>query len=215
MTRYSPSRYYDATKRTFDVIGAITGLALTAPVQAVVALLVWKKLGSPVIFRQARPGRDGQIFHMLKFRSMLPEDASAGRVSDEDRLTKFGLVLRATSLDELPTLINVVKGDMSLVGPRPLLVKYLDRYTPEQSQRHGVRPGITGLAQVRGRNSLSWDEKFALDLEYVEHRSLLLDLQILLDTVRAVALRRGITAADNVTMPEFQGSGRFSVSEDK
>ncbi|HHU39304.1 MAG TPA: sugar transferase [Propionibacterium sp.] len=195
---------YDATKRALDASVAAVGLVATAPLQAVVALAVLAKHGRPVLFRQPRPGKDGRVFELVKFRTMLLPDAR--RVSDADRLTPLGRFLRSTSLDELPTLWNVLKGDMSLVGPRPLLVQYLVRYSPEQARRHEVRPGITGLAQVRGRNGLDWDEKLALDVEYVDHRSLALDLRILWETVAVVLLRRGISAEDHVTMAEFQGS---------
>ena len=197
---------YDATKRALDASVAAVGLVATAPLQAVVALAVLAKHGRPVLFRQPRPGKDGRVFELVKFRTMLLTDAQ--RVADADRLTPLGRFLRSTSLDELPTLWNVLKGDMSLVGPRPLLVQYLDRYTPEQARRHEVRPGITGLAQVRGRNGLDWDEKLSLDVEYLDHRSFALDLRILWETVAVVLLRRGISAEDHVTMTEFQGSAR-------
>lgn len=197
---------YDAPKRALDASVAAVGLVATAPLQAVVALAVLAKHGRPVLFRQPRPGKDGRVFELVKYRTMLLPDAQ--RVSDADRLTPLGRFLRSTSLDELPTLWNVLKGDMSLVGPRPLLVQYLDRYSPEQARRHEVRPGITGLAQVRGRNGLDWDEKLALDVEYVDHRSLALDLRILWETVVVVLLRRGISADGHVTMAEFQGSAR-------
>ncbi len=197
---------YDVAKRVMDAgIGGV-GLVATAPLQAVVALAVLAKHGRPVLFRQPRPGKDGRVFELVKFRTMLlPDDQ---RVSDADRLTPLGSFLRATSLDELPTLWNVLKGEMSLVGPRPLLVQYLERYSPEQARRHAVRPGITGLAQVRGRNGLSWDEKLALDVEYVDNRSLALDLRILWETVAVVLLRRGVSAEGHVTMAEFQGAAR-------
>lgn len=199
-------RAYDVTKRILDAGVAGVGLVVTAPLQAAVALAVLKEHGRPVLFRQPRPGKDGRVFELVKFRTMLLPDAQ--RVSDADRLTSLGALLRATSLDELPTLWNVLKGDMSLVGPRPLLVQYLERYSPEQARRHEVRPGITGLAQVRGRNNLDWDEKFALDVEYVDNRSLGLDLRILWETVAVVLLRRGISADGHATMAEFRGPGR-------
>ncbi len=199
-------RGYDVAKRVLDAGVAAAGLVVTAPVQAAVALAVLKVHGRPVLFRQPRPGKDGKVFELVKFRTMLPPDAQ--RVSDADRLTRLGKALRATSLDELPTLWNVLKGDMSLVGPRPLLVQYLDRYSPEQARRHEVRPGVTGLAQVRGRNGLDWDEKFALDVEYVDNRSLGLDLRILWETVAVVLLRRGISADGHVTMSEFRGAAQ-------
>lgn len=199
-------RGYDVAKRVLDAGVAAAGLVVTAPVQAAVALAVLKVHGRPVLFRQLRPGKDGKVFELVKFRTMLPPDAQ--RVSDADRLTRLGKALRATSLDELPTLWNVLKGDMSLVGPRPLLVQYLERYTPEQARRHEVRPGITGLAQARGRNNLDWDEKLALDVEYVDNRSFGLDLRILWETVAVVLLRRGVSAEGHVTMTEFQGAAR-------
>lgn len=197
---------YDPFKRLADVL--VGGIAFVAslPVQAVLALLVRQKLGSPVLFRQMRPGKDGEVFELVKFRTMLEVDEASGLVTDEQRMTRFGGFLRSTSLDELPSLWNVVKGDMSLVGPRPLLVRYLERYSPAQARRHEVRPGITGLAQVSGRNAISWDEKFAKDVEYVDNRSLLLDLKIVVATVAKVVKRDGIAAAGEVTMGEFMGS---------
>ncbi|WP_457973908.1 sugar transferase [Arthrobacter sp. D1-17] len=205
MNRIVPAQRGLALKRVIDATVAGLGLMLTAPLQLVVGLMVWKKLGRPVFFRQPRPGRDGEVFELIKFRSMLPVSENQGLDADAERLTRFGKTLRSTSLDELPTLVNVLRGDMSIVGPRPLLVEYLDRYSPEQKMRHAVRPGITGLAQVRGRNALTWDEKFALDIEYVQRRSLALDIQIILETAVSVLFRRGITAAGSATMPEFRG----------
>jgi lipopolysaccharide/colanic/teichoic acid biosynthesis glycosyltransferase len=199
-------KFYDPVKRGIDVVVGSAALILTAPLQAVLALVVRRKLGSPVLFRQARPGKDGEIFELAKFRTMLELDESQGLVTDEQRMTPFGAFLRSTSLDELPTLWNVVRGDMSLVGPRPLLVRYLDRYSPEQARRHEVRPGVTGLAQVSGRNAITWDEKFAKDVEYVDRRGFLLDLRIVSRTVAQVIKREGISAKDNVTMSEFSGS---------
>lgn len=199
---------YDPLKRLIDLVLGSLALVASLPAQAVVALLVRIKLGSPVIFRQQRPGMGEQKFELLKFRTMLDEDLASGRISDEDRLTKFGAVLRSTSLDELPSLWNIVRGDMSIVGPRPLLVRYLSRYDAFQGRRHEVRPGLTGLAQVSGRNALAWDEKFRLDVEYVDGRSLLLDARIMLRTVGKVLLRRGVTQAGHVTMGEFMGNGR-------
>lgn len=198
---------YDPLKRVLDVVVASIILVLSAPLQGIVAILVGRKLGTPVLFRQKRPGRDEQIFELIKFRTMLASDASKGLVSDEQRLTSFGEFLRSTSLDELPTLWNVVKGDMSLVGPRPLLVRYLDRYSPEQRRRHEVRPGVTGLAQVSGRNALGWDEKFAHDLDYVRTRSLVTDINIVIKTLLKVIQRDGITDIDSGTMTEFSGTG--------
>jgi lipopolysaccharide/colanic/teichoic acid biosynthesis glycosyltransferase len=199
----SRSRPYDKVKRVLDVTAAAALLVLTSPVQAVVAGLVRTRLGSPVIFRQPRPGKDGKIFTLYKFRTMLPEDPSRGLVSDEERLTGFGQTLRATSLDELPTLWNVLRGDMSMVGPRPLLVEYLQHYSPEQARRHEVRPGVTGLAQALGRNALTWEEKFRLDVQYVDQRDLTLDLRILAATVRTVIKREGIAQPGHVTMRRF------------
>lgn len=197
---------YDRVKRGCDAAIASVALVVSLPLQAVVATLVAVKLGRPVLFKQARPGRSGEVFTLYKFRTMKNADPARGIITDAQRLTPFGRALRATSLDELPTLANVIFGDMSLVGPRPLLVAYLNRYTPEQGRRHEVRPGITGLAQASGRNALSWDEKFALDVYYVDHRSFRLDVSILAKTMRALVRRDGITAADNVTMPEFLGT---------
>lgn len=199
-------RSYDPLKRLTDVLAAGALLVLTLPLQAVIGVLVRRRLGSPVLFRQPRPGKDGRVFELVKFRSMLPVDPDAGVVTDEQRLTPFGARLRSTSLDELPTLWNVLRGDMSLVGPRPLLVQYLERYSPEQRRRHEVRPGMTGLAQVRGRNEVEWEERFRLDVEYVDHRSPLLDLKIMLATLGTVLGRRGVSESGGVTMTEFRGA---------
>lgn len=193
-------------KRAADLALTVPALALTLPVQVGVAVVVRRKLGSPVLFRQERPGRDGRPFTMIKFRTMLPVDESRGWVTDEERMTEFGAFLRSTSLDELPTLWNVVKGDMSLVGPRPLLMAYLERYSPEQARRHEVRPGLTGLAQVSGRNAISWEEKFACDVRYVDEHDWRMDLDILLRTVRGVVRREGISADGVATMHEFLGT---------
>lgn len=198
-------RAYDGPKRLIDLVGAAVLMVVTAPITAAVALLVRRNLGSPVLFRQRRPGKDGEIFELVKFRSMTDIDPAHGLVTDADRLTPFGQRLRSTSMDELPTLWNVVRGHMSLVGPRPLLVPYLDRYTPEQARRHEVRPGVTGLVQVSGRNGLTWDDKFALDVEYVDRRGLRLDVSILVRTLLKVAKRDGIVDASGVTMSEFHG----------
>ena len=198
---------YDRMKRALDVAAAGTALVALSPVLAGVSVAVALNLGRPVLFRQRRPGRDGASFEILKFRSMRNPDPERGLATDEQRLTAFGKALRATSLDELPSLWNVLRGDMSFVGPRPLLVAYLDRYTPRQARRHEVRPGITGLAQARGRNALSWDERFALDVEYVDSRSLALDARILLETVIGVMRRSGVSAEGHATMPEFRGEG--------
>jgi lipopolysaccharide/colanic/teichoic acid biosynthesis glycosyltransferase len=202
---------YDRTKRVLDALVAAAILIVTSPIMLAVAVAIATTMGRPVLFRQARPGRGGELFELVKFRTMRPlataVDTGAGAASsDAERLTPLGRWLRAMSLDELPTLWNVVRGDMSLVGPRPLLVAYLDLYTQEQARRHEVRPGVTGLAQVRGRNSLSWEEKFAYDTRYVDQRSLRLDLRILAETVGAVLRREGISAEDTATAPEFMGS---------
>ncbi|WP_457190817.1 sugar transferase [Nocardioides sp. P5_E3] len=201
-------KLYDPVKRAVDLVVASAALILSSPAQAVIAVVVRRRLGSPVLFRQDRPGKDGEIFELVKFRTMLEPDASRGLVSDADRMTPLGSFLRSTSLDELPTLWNVVKGDMSLVGPRPLLVRYLDRYSEGEARRHEVRPGITGLAQVSGRNAITWAEKFAKDVEYVDTRSLRVDMSIVWRTVAQVLRRDGISAADDATMPEYMGTGR-------
>ncbi|SCL32765.1 Sugar transferase involved in LPS biosynthesis (colanic, teichoic acid) [Micromonospora nigra] len=203
-----PARRVDPVKRLFDVVLAAALLLLTAPLMAAVAVVVAVGLGRPVLFRQRRVGRDDRLFELVKFRSMREPDPARGLVSDADRLTPLGRWLRASSLDELPTLWNVLRGDMSIVGPRPLLPEYLGRYSPTQARRHEVRPGVTGLAQVRGRNSLDWDDKLALDVEYVDRRSLRLDLSILVATVRTVLGREGISATGSATAPEFLGSRR-------
>lgn len=180
---------------------------LWLPVMAIVALLVRWKLGSPVLFRQARPGLDGEIFELVKFRTMWHALDDQGRLlPDAERMTPFGRWLRAVSLDELPELFNVLQGEMSLVGPRPLLVDYLPRYSPRQARRHEVPPGLTGLAQIKGRNALSWEEKFEWDVTYVEHRSLGMDVGILLATIWKVIRREGISAQGEATMPEFNPS---------
>jgi sugar transferase EpsL len=193
-------------KRLFDLLVVVVCAPLWVPILALTALLVRVKLGAPVFFRQKRPGRGAVIFEMVKFRSMTDARDAQGRLlPDAVRLTPFGKFLRSTSLDELPELWNVLRGDMSLVGPRPLLVQYLARYTPRQARRHEVRPGITGLAQVKGRNALSWEEKFEWDVRYVETQSLRLDLTILFLTVKTVFFRTGISAAGDASMPEFRG----------
>jgi lipopolysaccharide/colanic/teichoic acid biosynthesis glycosyltransferase len=195
-------------KRGLDIGLAAMALVLAAPVLLLVAIAVRVNLGGPVLFRQQRPGLHGRPFTMVKFRTMRDALGRDGRpLPDADRLTPFGTLLRSTSLDELPELWNVVRGDMSLVGPRPLLMEYLDRYTPEQARRHEVRPGVTGWAQVNGRNAVSWEERFRLDVWYVEHRSLRLDLRILLRTLALVLRRTGVSAQGDATMPVFQGNG--------
>jgi lipopolysaccharide/colanic/teichoic acid biosynthesis glycosyltransferase len=197
---------YDVIKRGLDVVGAVVILFATLPLQVGVGVAVATKLGRPVLFRQQRPGRNGRVFTLIKFRSMTDVDHERGLVTDADRVTGFGRLLRSSSLDELPTLINVIRGDMSIVGPRPLLVAYLDRYSSEQGRRHEVRPGVTGLAQISGRNAIDWDRKLALDVEYVETRGLRIDVGILVKTVKAVLRRDGISASDHVTAHEFLGS---------
>jgi sugar transferase EpsL len=192
-------------KRLLDIAGATTALIVTSPLQLAVAVVVRNRMGSPVLFKQLRPGLNGTPFTLFKFRTMRSFEIQANvDQSDSARLTPFGRWLRSTSLDELPELLNVLRGEMSLVGPRPLLMEYLDRYTPEQAQRHNVKPGITGWAQVNGRNALTWDEKFTLDVWYVEHVSFKIDLQILWRTVSQVINRSGISAAGHETMPEFR-----------
>lgn len=197
-------RYF---KRVIGFVISLIALIVLSPVILIVGILVYIKLGSPIIFKQERPGKDGKIFKMYKFRTMLDSYNKFGEaLPDEERLTKFGKILRSTSLDELPELINVIKGDMSLVGPRPLLVEYLELYSDEQKKRHNVRPGITGWAQVNGRNSISWNEKLNLDVEYVKNLSLILDIKILFLTVYKVFKRDGINQEGNVTIEKFTGN---------
>lgn len=194
-------------KRIFDLLIALPALILLSPLLTVLALLVRVNLGAPVLFRQRRPGLHGKPFEMVKFRTMTDaRDASGVLLPDAERLTAFGRFLRSTSLDELPELWNVVRGDMSLVGPRPLLMQYLPLYTPEQARRHDVRPGVTGWAQVNGRNAISWEQKFAYDVWYVDNLSFWLDLKILWLTVRKIIAREGISQAGQATMEEFRGS---------
>ncbi|WP_269542320.1 sugar transferase [Cerasicoccus fimbriatus] len=196
-------------KRIFDFILALALLLALAPLFLVLMLLVRLKLGSPVFFRQPRPGLHGNVFSLIKFRSMTDQTNAAGELlPDSERLTPFGRWLRASSLDELPELLNILRGQMSFVGPRPLLVRYLERYTPEQARRHEVRPGITGWAQINGRNAISWDEKFRLDVWYVDHQSLWLDFKILLMTFTTVLRREGISPDGSDTMPEFRGTSQ-------
>lgn len=196
-------------KRLIDICASLFALILLSPVMAVVAWKIRQKLGSPVLFRQVRPGRDGKPFEMIKFRTMRDAvDAQGHPLADAERMTPFGSFLRASSLDELPELWNVLKGDMSLVGPRPLLMEYLPLYSPEQRRRHEVRPGVTGWAQVNGRNALSWEDKFKLDVWYVDNQSLLLDFKILFMTVKKVLVKEGISAEGNVTMSKFTGDKR-------
>jgi lipopolysaccharide/colanic/teichoic acid biosynthesis glycosyltransferase len=193
-------------KRSFDFFGAFFGLIVLTPILILIAILLRIQMGSPVLFSQTRPGLHGAPFLMRKFRTMRDaRDASGGLLPDGARLTPFGRFLRASSLDELPELWNVLVGDMSLVGPRPLLMEYLPLYSPEQARRHDVRPGVTGWAQVNGRNALSWEEKFAFDVWYVDNRSCALDLKILWLTIRKVIAREGISAEGDATMPKFTG----------
>jgi lipopolysaccharide/colanic/teichoic acid biosynthesis glycosyltransferase len=194
-------------KRFIDISASLCALILLAPVMAIVAWNIRKKLGSPVLFRQVRPGRDGKPFEMVKFRTMRDAvDSDGNPLEDSQRMTPFGAFLRASSLDELPELWNVLKGDMSLVGPRPLLMEYLPLYSAEQNRRHELRPGVTGWAQVNGRNALSWDEKFKLDIWYVDNQSLWLDLRIIFMTVKKVVVKEGISASGEVTMSKFTGN---------
>ena len=195
----------DHRKRAFDL--AIAGLLfmLTLPIQAVTALAIRIRLGGPVLFRQTRPGLHGEPFEIVKFRTMLDVDPQLDQIDDAARMTPLGHWLRSTSIDELPTLWNIIRGEMSLVGPRPLLMQYLERYSPDQARRHEVRPGLTGLAQVSGRNALSWEDKFRLDVDYVDHHTFVGDLSIIGRTVSSVARRDGISAAGEATMSEFLG----------
>lgn len=194
-------------KRMLDIIGAIAGMVILSPILAVLSIIIHRQMGAPVLFRQIRPGRHNKPFQMVKLRTMRDAiDASGNSLPDSERLTRLGRFLRSTSLDELPELWNVLKGDMSLVGPRPLLMEYLPLYSPKQTRRHEVRPGVTGWAQVNGRNAISWDEKFELDVWYVDNRTLWLDLKIIWLTIRKVLKRDGISAAGEATMPKFTGT---------
>ncbi|MAC34671.1 MULTISPECIES: sugar transferase [Idiomarina] len=196
-------------KRLIDILASGLGLLILFPLLLGVALLVLVYHGRPVFFGQVRPGLEGKPFKMLKFRTMRDAvDSNGNPLPDSERITKFGAFLRATSLDELPELWNVLKGEMSLVGPRPLLMEYLDLYTPDQARRHEVRPGVTGWAQVNGRNAISWEEKFKLDVWYVDNRSLWLDIKILFMTVKKVFVSEGISADGHVTMEKFKGSSK-------
>lgn len=203
-------------KRLFDITLSFIGLLVLSPVILVVYFLIRKKLGTPVFFKQLRPGLNGKSFEMIKFRTMRDAlDSDGNPLPDSERMTSFGSFLRASSLDELPELWNVLKGDMSLVGPRPLLMQYLPLYTNEQKRRHDVRPGVTGWAQINGRNSLSWEEKFKLDVWYVDNRTLWLDIRILFLTVKKVLIKEGISQENNATMEAFTGSIDHHNSIDK
>lgn len=205
--RHKPGFYERYIKRPQDFLCALAAVVVLSPVMAVTSLLVRLKLGSPVIFKQERPGLNGKVFTLYKFRTMTDEkDTEGNLLPDEVRLTKFGKMLRSTSLDELPELFNILKGDMSVVGPRPLLVRYLPLYNAHQARRHEVRPGFTGYAQVHGRNAISWEEKFDLDVEYVDHVTFVRDWKIILQTVRTVLKREGISSESSVTMEEFKGN---------
>jgi len=199
--------YRNYIKRIFDIMGASIALVILFPIFLLLAILIRAKLGSPILFRQKRPGYKERIFTLYKLRTMTNQcNPDGSLLPDSERITKFGLFLRCTSLDELPELINIIKGDMSFIGPRPLLVKYLPLYSEQQRQRHKVRPGLSGLAQVKGRNHLSWDEKFALDLEYIKNISIWLDIKIFLLTILKVCGRKGIHSQSSITMDEFIGN---------
>ena len=212
-----PGKLQQSLKRALDMAAAAVGLVLLSPIIAAVAIAVRVKLGNPIFFRQDRPGLNGQPFGMVKFRTMLDARGPDGRLlGDHERLPAFGRLLRSTSLDELPELWNVLKGEMSLVGPRPLLMHYLPLYSAEQARRHDVRPGLTGWTAVNGRNAITWDEKLALDIWYVDHWSLALDAKIIAATIVSVFRRHGVAAADSATMPEFTGSTeRKQISPDE
>lgn len=199
--------YEKYVKRLADIVCSLVVLAIFWWLYIILAILVRVKLGSPVLFKQQRPGKNEKIFNMYKFRTMTDaRDEKGNLLPDEIRLTKFGKALRVTSLDELPEIFNILKGDMSLIGPRPLLVKYLPRYNEEQHHRHDVRPGLTGYAQAHGRNAVSWEEKFDMDVWYVNHVSMKTDIKVVLDTVKTVVKREGISSDTSVTMEEFMGS---------
>ena len=203
------ARPYDRVKRAIDVVLVLIGMVLLAPLFAVLAWKVRREFGSPVLFTQARPGLHGEVFRLRKFRTMSDERDADGRLlPDEQRLTRFGRFLRSTSLDEIPEMVNVLRGEMSLVGPRPLLVEYLEHYTPEQHRRHEVRPGITGWAQINGRNNMTWDDKLALDVWYVDHRSLWLDVRILLKTLWVMVTRQGVSLDGHATTRRFDEERR-------
>lgn len=213
MKEHKKGFYEKYIKRALDFICALLALIILSPLLLVVALLVKFKLGSPVIFTQNRPGLNGKVFKLYKFRSMSDEkDEDGNLLPDEVRLGKFGKLLRSTSLDELPELVNIIRGDMSIIGPRPLLVEYLPRYNERQARRHEVLPGFTGLAQVNGRNAISWEEKFEYDVQYVDNVTFISDLKILFQTVGTVLKRDGVNSESSVTMEEFMGTRMESVS---
>jgi sugar transferase EpsL len=204
----------NCAKRLFDIISSAAGLIIFSPLLAVLAVLVRLKIGSPVIFRQQRPGLNGKAFIIYKFRTMTDQcDESGNLLPDEKRLSAFGRFLRSTSFDELPELFNVLKGDMSIVGPRPLMMKYLGRYSPEQARRHEVKPGITGWAQINGRNAISWEDRFKLDVWYVDNRTFWLDIKIIFRSVWMVLARKDITQQDRATMDEFMGTRSNGTAE--
>lgn len=206
-------RVYETTKRAFDVVAAGATLVLLSPLLIAIGILVAMRLGRPILFRQPRPGLNGEVFELVKFRTMLNVDESRGLVTNAERMTPLGARLRSWSLDELPSLINIIRGDMSFVGPRPLLVRYLPLYSEEQARRHEVRPGLTGLAQVNGRNALNWDRRFELDLYYVDNRSWSLDVQIMWKTVLKVLYREGISTDGHVVGAPFAGDSTKPVEE--
>lgn len=205
--RHTPGFYEKYIKRLQDFCCALLAIVVLSPIMAIVAIMVRLKLGSPIIFKQERPGLNGQIFTLYKFRTMTDKkDAQGNLLADEERLTRFGKILRSTSLDELPELFNILNGDMAVVGPRPLLVRYLPLYNEHQARRHEVKPGVTGYAQVNGRNSISWEEKFDLDVEYVDHVTFWGDWKIIMRTVKTVLKREGISSESSATMEEFKGT---------
>ena len=200
-------------KNFFDIVIATFCIFIFSPVLVIIAICIYFKLGSPILFKQQRPGLNGKLFVMYKFRSMRDEKDSGGNLLDDSlRLTPFGRFLRSTSLDELPELLNVIRGDMSLVGPRPLLPEYLELYTPEQARRHEVKPGITGWAQINGRNAISWEKKFEYDVWYVNNFSMWVDIKIILLTIKKVFIREGISSNDNVTVEKFNGDRKNEVN---
>lgn len=207
MNKHRKDIYEQFFKRFLDILLSIIAIIVLSPVMLITAILVRIKLGSPIIFKQARPGKDEKIFYMYKFRTMTSEkDADGNLLPDEVRLTSFGKKLRSTSLDELPELFNILKGDMSIIGPRPLLIQYLERYNDEQKHRHDVRPGLTGLAQVNGRNAISWQDKFKYDVEYTRNITFMGDIKIFFKTIKAVFVKEGINSDTSATMEEFMGN---------